>query len=651
MECVANFRAFNCSQFQIVCNSEYEEKQLFSENEYKLISCSHTDDAKDMVHLNRPSVSFKYGDKIIVSHNTSQSHKVFVSNPDPEIFGMNDYIELHMDDPSSNQFSNAFYNALTVIDDKIICVTNHNDSISPIPAAKILTASYVVFCNETRPQIKAEHVDNPIQRNAIQNMQFIVPFCVEMTTVSIYVQLEDDLDFVSFKTFIINQNHHQKYPQIQYLIDILMTYNVKIESADRFWTQIGFNCNEWTERISIMKKKFHHLVYQSTLLNRLHHELHIIPKDILQVLSTKFKSATYYSMFGHCVYKIDLDQNEDNAPFVHCNYKFIGVQNEETKENEVEIDNGMRYKYNNIMISNSTSQSQSYKVWVSNPELFGTNDYIELQYIDDPSFNQFSNAFYNALTVIDDRIICVTNHNHFITSTAAQISNARYVVLCNETKPQIKAEHVDNAIIIAIQLDVIQNMQFIIPFCADVTTVSIYVQLEEGLDFVSFKTFIINQNHHQKHPQIQYLIDILTTYKVKIESADRFWTQIGFNCNEWTERISIMKKKFHHLLYKPSLLKRLYHELHIMSFEHIWWVLSKKFERKFERGINIEFATYTERSGYEDVYGCHVYKIWLDEIDEDPYACIGYGLKRCTYKLIGVQNKENNENEVEIDNG
>eukprot|EP01083_Nonionella_stella_P041108 111497_1 len=41
MECVGNFKAFNYSVLQIVSNSEYEHKELFSENEYKLVSCSH----------------------------------------------------------------------------------------------------------------------------------------------------------------------------------------------------------------------------------------------------------------------------------------------------------------------------------------------------------------------------------------------------------------------------------------------------------------------------------------------------------------------------------------------------------------------------------------------------------------------------------
>eukprot|EP01083_Nonionella_stella_P219380 785927_1 len=47
MECVDNCKSFNCSIFQIVSNSGYEQKDLFSQNEYKLVSYSHADDAKD----------------------------------------------------------------------------------------------------------------------------------------------------------------------------------------------------------------------------------------------------------------------------------------------------------------------------------------------------------------------------------------------------------------------------------------------------------------------------------------------------------------------------------------------------------------------------------------------------------------------------
>eukprot|EP01083_Nonionella_stella_P062698 163038_1 len=121
MECVDNCKSFNCSIFQIVSNSGYEQKDLFSQNEYKLVSYSHADDAKD------EEIVFQYNAKIIVSNNTSQykSHKVLVSNP--ELFGVDHYIELqHIDGPSVSQFSNAFYNALTVLDDRIICIRNHH---------------------------------------------------------------------------------------------------------------------------------------------------------------------------------------------------------------------------------------------------------------------------------------------------------------------------------------------------------------------------------------------------------------------------------------------------------------------------------------------------------------------------------------------
>eukprot|EP01083_Nonionella_stella_P259033 884752_1 len=271
---------------------------------------------------------------------------------------------------------------------------------------EILNAKYAVLCNEHRPQIKAEHVDNAIQLHDMQNIQFVVPFCVETGSVSIYVQFKDHLDFVQFKSFKINQNHDHEHPQIQYFIDILTRYNVKIRSPHQFWKQIGFNGNDWIDdRISIMKKKFHHILFKPTLLNRLHHELHIAPfKDVFRVMSTKFK----FSLFDQCVYRIDLDKNEDHLPFTRCTYVLIGAQHEANTQNEADIGHGMTYKYNEeIRIDAELGPfHRTMELFVMNEEVFETDQLIELQQFKTPmSDHSDLDDFKCSLYIEDNRFI------------------------------------------------------------------------------------------------------------------------------------------------------------------------------------------------------------------------------------------------------
>eukprot|EP01083_Nonionella_stella_P259030 884745_1 len=111
MKCVGNFKAFNCSILQIVSNSEYEQKALFSENEYKLVQ-SHADDMKDVEKI---ETAFKYNDKIIISNDISQHQTYTVCVSNSKLFGINDYIEFQrIDGVSFNQFPNTFRKALTL---------------------------------------------------------------------------------------------------------------------------------------------------------------------------------------------------------------------------------------------------------------------------------------------------------------------------------------------------------------------------------------------------------------------------------------------------------------------------------------------------------------------------------------------------------
>eukprot|EP01083_Nonionella_stella_P201941 738236_1 len=72
----------------------------------------------------------------------------------------------------------------------------------------------------------------------------------------------------------------------------------------------------------------------------------------------------------------------------------------ERKENKEDCLTEIVFKYDDkIIVSNSTAQHQFHNVLVSNPKVFGGDDYVELQHMNGESFNQFSNAFYDALTV------------------------------------------------------------------------------------------------------------------------------------------------------------------------------------------------------------------------------------------------------------
>eukprot|EP01083_Nonionella_stella_P039022 106117_1 len=58
------------------------------------------------------------------------------------------------------------------------------------------------------------------------------------------------------------------------------------------------------------------------------------------------------------------------------------------------------------------------------------------------SFNQFSNAFYDALTVNNDRIIGVTNHNDFMPDDgeySAIEKEAGYQIVAESLYPTIRA--------------------------------------------------------------------------------------------------------------------------------------------------------------------------------------------------------------------
>eukprot|EP01083_Nonionella_stella_P190026 703992_1 len=789
IQCLSNYLKVLLSTFDVVghafgfCairmnpNQNYgdcdgSELEWFERYEYKLSN-------------NGDDVTFAYNDQLHIDPS-NEYHVDLVAEHS---------LQIQTIKPSATPSSTSFVDNLVSTDNRIIFALNPQN-VNTVYHHAISNATYLlVYQDEIDPKATMTESDGVIYRfDDINHLRFIVPFDTGSKYAHLYVKPKENFDFICIKRLQL-QKRAVIVNEIDYFLIALKEYDLNITNPNQFYECIGVNIQ--TSDIPQLQQSTHlyaptALDPRTTCLHRLVQEFKLTGlSNILHVFDSKMECVATIKSFNCSILRVSNSEYEEKELWSGNTYKFVSRPHGDDAK-AMDVSDTLFTHKDKIIVSNNTLQHQSYKVWISNPKLFGVNHYIEIQHMDGACFDQFSNAFHNALRIIDDRVICITNHHDFmpdygeysvvetergyrieaesfypiirpnctltdgkycfevkivseipsdiyigfaeqgfVPNNASQtlswsmkgprgsrdsdesdpvwrvndiiqccidipnrlisysvngkeipmhfesininrklmfpvislrqgdvveirfdtsafeyaaptgyggidfedndvffryyeeILNAKYVVLCNENRVHIKAEHVENFI----HLDDIRNIQFVVPFCVKRTTVSLYVQLKSDLDFVSFKSFTIEQNHHRDHPQIQYLIDILLTYRMKIKSADEFWRQIGFNGNEWTnERIRIMKQKFYHLIYKPGLLNRLYHELHLITFKNAIKVLSTEFK-------HIKYSVF-------DYYG---YKIDLDK-NEDHSPFMG-----SWYKLIGVSNDENKENEADSD--
>ena len=139
------------------------------------------------------------------------------------------------------------------------------------------------------------------------------------------------------------------------------------------------------------------------------------------------------------------------------------------------------------------------------------------------------------------------------------IIKSRYALISKPPRTKFNADmrNVDDTKHGIYQFDALRNIEFIIPQFQEEKAddlshnVGIYVQPEENLRFVLIKVFKARKKHiTDPLKKLEYLLNLLQTWKLKIVSPQSFYTKIGFEWKpEWAQ---IARTRYRNILSKPT---------------------------------------------------------------------------------------------------
>eukprot|EP01084_Bolivina_argentea_P253502 425847_1 len=252
---------------------------------------------------------------------------------------------------------------LYIKDDKIICMEIHKIYKSNI---KYIVVTHTENDNITY-QIDSKHTENVyIYQNIDIRAEFVVPFAVDLHSVSVYAQISAEFNYILLKTFDIKQKIKQDTPsnRVDYLLNVLRRYTTKITHHDGFYKalQIQYN-NDW---IPIIKNNqlfvafWKHNVNSSEtiMVQRLVQELKMSEfSKHCKLLCCKANVKSDTQIDFHPI-KINIhDDATNDKDFTNTQYFLINV--DQKKE--------IIFKYKESM----NILSGSYQIYVVNVHLFG----------------------------------------------------------------------------------------------------------------------------------------------------------------------------------------------------------------------------------------------------------------------------------------
>eukprot|EP01084_Bolivina_argentea_P114906 204468_1 len=254
-----------------------DDNKWFGHSEYKIIG----NDADKTQN----EITFKYDDEIILPNSTHSVHelyKVFIKNK--KLFGIEDYIPLqHIETTNYQTFTDEINDNLTDVNNhtiKLINIVKINEKYHQ----HILKCKYALLCNATENQIKPAKMikdDHYIYEfDNVDHVQLLMPFQTDVHGIGLYVQPQNQFDFVLFKKFYpkYSLKTQQNYNEINYLLNVLQNHPNKIQSAADFFKKIGFKRTDLLVMVQPIKKILTELTDKEStklLLNRFIYELKI----------------------------------------------------------------------------------------------------------------------------------------------------------------------------------------------------------------------------------------------------------------------------------------------------------------------------------------------------------------------------------------
>eukprot|EP01083_Nonionella_stella_P190028 703996_1 len=356
----------------------------------------------------------------------------------------------------------------------------------------------------------------------MNDLHFIIPCKTNVPSnadLNLYVQSPHHNELILLKTFERKHltNYKTQHLFLQYILDFLEVYDRKLDmnNIKRNTNQamhpidfFGWNHN-WIS--VLLTPEYRAILKQPTPLgvdiyHRLIHELRIESVDrAFKVLETAFV-VQEYPMFEHFTLQMkeNADEKECHEAFSTCDYALM-KRLKDDEERQLH-----RFKHNEVLSIRGSGNHETYVVYVRNEALFGSDKGFELQTFAlncSPSNPDLvvtqsiydSYLFANNLEIRDvhhvrciglKRILNESNNDEYM-KIKAMILRCKFVLMCDETKPQLTVNELRGRNDIDIcQFEEIETVQFALtPLPAFIY--ALYVQLEPDLnsDFVLIKTF------------------------------------------------------------------------------------------------------------------------------------------------------------------
>eukprot|EP01084_Bolivina_argentea_P009708 18110_1 len=375
---------------------------------------------------------------------------------------------------------------------------------------------------------------------------------------------------------------------VDHLMYTVHSYKKNILDKAQFYKVLGIILNEtWIPFI-----KNHKLLYNFTELDTKRRILDVLVEELdtiqlsieHQQLSSTFELQKQYCSFDYCSFKIKLNHqyttdNNDKC-FQDAHYKFSVSDNDSKIKDEIHFTHT-----DTLILSRSQLTNTSCKIYIKNDKCFGNNQYMLLQDMDFSHVQTFiqneTNNFTRGLVMQQDKIIRLSVPASTIDEN--EILQCRFIVLSdieeNANQTQLTQRNVTDRKYYIYQFDDIDNIQFIVPFTRHTNVFSIYVQFDEGYNFVFLKTFHI-KNTSQKNDRVEYVLQTLKIFTNPIKNAHDFFSKIG--CTVSNDDVHLMSQN---RLYETTshdtskyVIERLVKELEISKLSMELKLLTTKFE-------------------------------------------------------------------------
>ena len=259
---IITYPSFN--YYSIHTTNEEVDTPYFKDTECRIIN---EDDKLEIIDL-------IYGEKTLHKGDSMNTKTLSIEVRNKKLFGCDKWIKMQKIEPHVfAECCQEMYDALNVEGEKAKpMITSNNLDINESNEDHILNTKYVLLFNDQHheAQIKDAEMRSNGHRiyefDDIDNMYFMLPFQQDLNDISIYIQFEDNYDWILFKQIqnfnnVKEENEEDQkedvtIKQLHYLFETLKTfgkYDYIIDEKEEFYKEIGIKCDD--KHIEIMMDK------------------------------------------------------------------------------------------------------------------------------------------------------------------------------------------------------------------------------------------------------------------------------------------------------------------------------------------------------------------------------------------------------------